>query len=173
MTHRFNAVVFGSALLCATWFAPLAQAQQGAPAAGTVQEELRALRQLIEQQSKQIDALTAQVTRLGSEMERRGQVPPSPATAVNTEETAPPATAAAAAPAAKVVSPGTSEAPAAVHIVVKGDSLDKIAKQHSTTIAELIKLNKITDPKKLQIGQQINLPPQAPASAQPEKKEGQ
>jgi LysM repeat protein len=169
MTHRLNAVVFGTALLCASWFAPFAQAQQGAPAAGSVQEELRALRQLIEQQSKQIDALTAQVTRLGSEMERRGQVPPAPSTAVNPEETAP---APPAAPAPKVVAPA-GEAPAAVHIVVKGDSLDKIAKQHSTTIADLMKLNKITDPKKLQIGQQINLPPQASPAAQPEKKEGQ
>ena len=64
-----------------------------------------------------------------------------------------------------------------MHIVVKGDSLDKIAKQHNTTIAELQKLNKITDPKKLQIGQQLTLPPNAtPAPAAtpaPEKKEGQ
>jgi LysM repeat protein len=167
MTHRFNAVVFGTALLGASWFAPFAEAQQGAPATGSVQDELRALRQLIEQQSKQIDALTAQVTRLGSEMERRGQVPAAPSTAVNTEEPVP-----AAAPAPKVVAPA-GEAPAAVHIVVKGDSLDKIAKQHSTTIADLMKLNKITDPKKLQIGQQINLPPQAAPAAQPEKKDGQ
>ena len=167
MTHRFNAVVFSSALLCASWFAPVAQAQQGTPAAGSVQDELRALRQLIEQQSKQIDALTAQVTRLGAEMERRGQVPPAPATAVNTEEATPPA--AGAPPTPKVVAP-SAEAPASVHIVVKGDSLDKIAKTHNTTIAELIKLNKISDPKKLQIGQQITLPTPA---AQPEKKEGQ
>ena len=171
MTHRFNAVVFSSALSCALWFAPLAQAQQATPAAGSVQEELRALRQLIEQQSKQIDTLTAQVTRLGAEMERRGQVPPAPATAVNPDETAP-APPASAAPTPKVV-PSAGEAPASVHIVVKGDSLDKIAKQHNTTIAELIKLNKISDPKKLQIGQQINLPPQATPAAQPEKKDGQ
>jgi LysM repeat protein len=178
MTHRFNAVVFSSALFCASWFAPVAQGQQAAPAAGSVQEELRALRQLIEQQSKQIDTLTAQVTRLGSEMERRGQVPPAPSSAVKPEETTPaPAPAPGAAPAAKVVPPN-GEAPASVHIVVKGDSLEKIAKLHSTTIAELIKLNKISDPKKLQIGQQITLPAPAtpaptPQPTQPEKKEGQ
>jgi 2',3'-cyclic-nucleotide 2'-phosphodiesterase/3'-nucleotidase len=57
--------------------------------------------------------------------------------------------------------------PANTHIVVKGESLEKIAKTHGTTIAELQKLNRITDPKKLQIGQQLVLPPPAP------KKEGQ
>ena len=68
------------------------------------------------------------------------------------------------APAPRVVAPTGN-----VHIIVKGDSLDKIAKMHNTTIAELQRINKITDPKKLQIGQQIILPP----TAATEKKEGQ
>ena len=50
---------------------------------------------------------------------------------------------------------------------------DKIAKQHNTTIIELQKLNKITDPKKLQIGQQLTLPPTPASPAATEKKEGQ
>ena len=136
-----------------------------------MQDELKALRQLIEQQSKQIDSLSAQITRLGGELERRNLVTPSaalpgaPANEAATDTAATP-------PAARVVSP-----PANVHIIVKGDSLDKIAKQHNTTIAELQKLNKIADPKKLQIGQQLTLPPVPNASpeknANPEKKEGQ
>jgi LysM repeat protein len=169
MTSRSLSVVAVSALLSASCICALAQippptppaaaGQAPAQPAGTVQEELRALRQIIEQQSKQIDNLTAQVTRLGGELERRGQVPPAPASTINAEE----------APTAKPVAPESTN----VHIVVKGDSLDKIAKTHGTSVSELMKLNKITDPKKLQIGQQITLPPKPEAATQPEKKEGQ
>ena len=178
MTPRISSVVSCGALVLAAWFSPLASGQDAAaPAASvnSVQEELRSLRQLIEQQSKQLDALTAQITRLGGELERRNMAAPAaplPDTGArdNNAETTPPAP--APAPTPKVVGP-----PPNVHIVVKGDSLDKIAKQHNTTIAELQKLNKINDPKRLQIGQQLTLPPKegaAPApTPAPEKKEGQ
>jgi LysM repeat protein len=194
MTPRIHSIVGCGTFMLAAWFSPIAQAQPppNAPAPSAVQEELKALRQMIEQQSKQIDSLTAQITRLGGELERRNIVTPAAALAENKETPdagAAPAPAGAgaaattAAPTPKVVSP-----PPNVHIVVKGDSLDKIAKQNNTTIAELQKLNKITDPKKLQIGQQLTLPPKdsattpapagttAPAATPapaPEKKEGQ
>ena len=160
-----HSVVFGSVLALAAWLAPIASGQQAAPAGGAVAEELRQLRQLIEQQSKQIDTLTAQITRLGGELERRSVAAPStvlPAASADpgTPEVPP---AASPAPAARVVAPAGGN----VHIVVKGDSLDKIAKANNTTSAELQKLNKITDPKKLQIGQQIILP--AAATTTPEK----
>lgn len=177
MTPRIHSVVYCGALLAAC-LSPnvLAQPGAGAPAADSVQEELRALRQMVEQQSKQLDALTAQITRLGGELERRNMASPAAALPAQAPEGSGAAAESAggapapggtpAAPAARVVAPAGN-----VHIVVKGDSLDKIAKQHNTTISELQKLNKITDPKKLQIGQQITLPPAAGAA--PEKKEGQ
>ena len=194
MTPRIHSIVGCGALMLAAWFSPIAQAQTApnAPAPGAVQEELKALRQMIEQQSKQIDALTAQITRLGGELERRNMATPATPLAENKETpdagpapapagaaaagSAPGTGAAVAAPTAKVVTPAGN-----THIVVKGDSLDKIAKQNNTTIAELQKLNKITDPKKLQIGQQIILPPKGDAATPtpttttptPEKKEGQ
>ena len=62
-------------------------------------------------------------------------------------------------PAARPVAP---HPPANVHIVVKGESLEKIAKSHGTTVPELQKINRISDPKKLQIGQQLLLPPPTP-----------
>jgi LysM repeat protein len=178
MTTRISSVVSCGALILAAWFSPFATAQDTAPAGGSVQDELRSLRQLIEQQSKQIDSLSAQITRLGGELERRNLATPA-APLPDANKTEPEnETAPAAAPAPKVVNP-----PANVHIVVKGDSLDKIAKQNNTTIAELQKLNKIADPKKLQIGQQLTLPPKGDAGANPaptpapapapEKKEGQ
>jgi len=120
--------------------------------------EVKALRLLVEQQAKQLEALSAQVARLSAKIE--GGAAPAPAAA-----SAPAAdNAEFAVPAARVVTP---QAPANVHVVVKGDSLEKIAKSHGTTIAELQKRNRITDPKKLQIGQQLVLPPPNP------KKEGQ
>jgi LysM repeat protein len=171
MTPRIHSVVSRSALALAAFVTSAAQGQD-APAAGSVQEELKALRQMIEQQSKQIDSLSAQITRLGGELERRNLATPATPLPAATPTEGGGTEPAQAPPAARVVS-----APANVHIIVKGDSLDKIAKQHNTTIAELQKLNKIADPKKLQIGQQLTLPPAPNApnapTANPEKKEGQ
>jgi LysM repeat protein len=129
---------------------PVIRAQDGA--AG----EVKALRLLVEQQAKQIEALSAQVARLSAKIEGHTETAAAAAPAGDNAEFA--------APAARVVAP---QAPANVHVVVKGDSLEKIAKTHGTTIAELQKRNRITDPKKLQIGQQLVLPPPNP------KKEGQ
>ena len=129
---------------------PAIRAQDGATA------EVKALKQLVEQQGKQIEALSAHVARLSAKIEGRAEAVPPPAPAGDHAEFA--------VPAARVVAP---HPPANVHVVVKGDSLEKIAKTHGTTTAELQKLNRITDPKKLQIGQQLVLPPPTP------KKEGQ
>ena len=183
MTPRIQSVVKGGALFCASLLAPLAHAQEANPAAGSVQEELRALRQLIEQQSKQIDMLSAQVTRLGGELERRNMATPTAPLGSGAGEAsgdaggapvAKPAPAPTPAgqtpPAANHSTPQTpqnGQAPQNVHVVVKGDSLEKIARQHNTSAAELQKLNKINDPKKLQIGQQLTLPG-APAEKKPE-----
>ncbi|MEO6750543.1 MAG: LysM peptidoglycan-binding domain-containing protein [Chthoniobacteraceae bacterium] len=128
--------------------APILLAQDGASA------EVKALRQMIEQQGKQIEQLSAKVTRLAAKVEGNAD-PAAPAPAA-----APPTgNAEFAVPAARVVTPA---APANVHIVVKGESLEKIAKAHGTTSLDLQKLNRISDPKKLQIGQQLTLPPQPP-----------
>jgi LysM repeat protein len=115
----------------------------------------------VEQQSKQIETLAAQIARLSARLDGSTEAAPQAA-----ERGAPPAPDGAefAIPAARVVAP---HAPANVHIVVKGESLEKIAKSHGTTVPELQKINRITDPKRLQIGQQLVLPPQTP------KKEGQ
>jgi LysM repeat protein len=123
--------------------------------------ELKALRQIVEQQSKQLETLTAQIARLNARIEGTTE-----ATQPAAERTAPaaPDTADFAIPAARPVAP---HPPANVHIVVKGESLERIAKSHGTTVLELQKINHITDPKKLQIGQQLLLPPPNP------KKEGQ
>ncbi len=145
-------------------FAVAAIASAETKAEDAAAAEVKALRQIVEQQGKQIEALSAQVSRLNSRMEGIAETP-----AATTTHTAAPAAPAAdsaefAIPAARVVPP---HPPANVHIVVKGESLEKIAKSHGTTVPDLQKINRIPDPKKLQIGQQILLPPPTP------KKEGQ
>jgi LysM repeat protein len=69
----------------------------------------------------------------------------------------------AAAPAAKTSAPA---APAAssikdsgkIYVVVKGDNPVKIAKRLKVSYANLLSLNGITDPRKLQIGQKLKIP---------------
>ena len=148
MTPRNSIIVAACALSLAGVFTPSVRAQDA------VQNELKALRQRIEQQGQKIEMLSAQVARLSAQLDGRTASAPAPAPA--------PAAAPAVAPASAVADftpPATPPKPANVHIVVKGDSLDKIAKQHNTTAVDLQKINKITDPKKLQIGQQLLLPP--------------
>ncbi len=127
--------------------------------------ELKSLRKLLEQQARQLDWLSAQVAKLSAKIEG---TPPPPARA-------------AAAPAAKpasgdsngefVVPPARVVAapapPQNIHVVVKGESLGKIATDKGTTMAELLKLNRIRDPKKIQIGQRLILPPTPAAPATP------
>ena len=118
-----------------------------------VQTELAQLRKLIELQNAKIDALNAQVNRLAVQIEGKA-TPPTPATIPGVAAAPVPAAEPEAAPVPRVL----ASAPK-VHIVVKGESLEKIGKQYGITVAELQKLNNISDPKKLQVGQQLTLPP--------------
>ena len=45
-----------------------------------------------------------------------------------------------------------------IHIVKQGDTLWKIAKQHNTTVQDIISVNKIDDPNNLSIGQKLFIP---------------
>ncbi|MEP6669602.1 MAG: LysM peptidoglycan-binding domain-containing protein [Chthoniobacter sp.] len=45
------------------------------------------------------------------------------------------------------------------YTVKKGDTLTSIARNYGLTTEELVKANKITDPKKLQLGQTLKVPP--------------
>ncbi len=53
----------------------------------------------------------------------------------------------------------------AVHTVLAGETLTQIAKKHGTTIAAITAANAGVDPRKLQIGQQLNLPGASAESA--------
>ncbi|MEU1908348.1 peptidoglycan-binding protein [Streptomyces hygroscopicus] len=50
------------------------------------------------------------------------------------------------------------------YTVKKGDTLSAIASAHKTTVAALVKLNRLKDPDKLAIGQKLKVPGKAPAA---------
>jgi len=128
-----------------------------------------------ELQTKQIETLNGELNRLTEVLLARGTVEPaSPASA--------PASASAVAPARTAApdaaSPKSATEPAApdaptfapdgtpTHLVKRGETLTTIAHQRGTTVSELLRINKIEDERKLQIGQTLLLPkPAAPAAS--------
>ena len=130
--------------------------------------EIRELRQIVEQQSKQLEALTQHVNKLSEALDHQKLAPPSP-----------PATAAAETPPAPVpaTTPPSSapDAPRAEavpkHTVAKGETLTSIAKLYNITVSELQKVNKIENDRKLQIGQTLTIPPAKNPESTTEKKE--
>lgn len=135
-------------------------------------EEIRALRALVEKQSRQIETLSEQLAKLRIALEKNGDIP------LGGPSTAPPPPPAAA-PAAPAATPGvefSADAPKAEpadgkrHVVIKGETLTSIAKHYSITLPELKKANKDVDERKLQIGQTLTIPTTKPAEP-PAKKE--
>jgi len=123
-----------------------------------VQTELVELRKLIMEQKDQIARLTTEVARANALLD--GLRPMAAAPAIPPAAAGTPAVASVATPA-EPARPTVVAPPPKVHVVVKGDSLEKIAKQHGIATIDLQKLNKISDPKKLQIGQSLILPANA------------
>ena len=125
------------------------------------------LRQTIEEQSKQIDVLAQEIARLNLLLEARTPIAaglaPSPADAPAPGPAAPEQSVPKALPVE-----GAGATPAGpVHIVTKGETLTAIAKHYKVTVPDLLKVNKITDVRKLQIGQTLVLPPGAKLAESP------
>lgn len=140
-----RALVFGSLGLAS------ALAQESAEL-----RELRELRTLIEKQSKQIDSLNQQVSRLHEALDLQKPTPPASASV--------PLETVTEIPKAEAV----EQTPR--HVVAKGETLTSIAKQYNIPLAELQKVNKIENDRKLQIGQTLKVPIAKPAETPaPEK----
>jgi LysM repeat protein len=69
-----------------------------------------------------------------------------------------PLKAVAVVPALQTASPATGENAPKTYTVVKGDNPVAIAKRMHVNYEEMLKLNNIEDPKKLQIGQILKMP---------------
>ena len=135
-------------------------------------QEVHELRRDVQMQAKKIEALSEQILRLSQLMEAAKAAPaPMPPPAATTEIVKP----AAAPPAATRTEPEIPKAeavpPPVKHTVEKGETLTSIAKHYNIPLPDLQNLNKITNDRKLQIGQTLIVPsvkaPETPA----EKKE--
>ena len=150
-------------LLCCAPAALLAQDAPAAPAPAG--DELKTLHQMIEQQSRQLDVLAQEIARLNLLLEAR--VPTATGLAPSPAEGAAPASPAIAEPSIPKAIPAEAAETAAatpsgpVHVVTKGETLTAIAKRYKVTVPDLLKVNKIADVRKLQIGQTLALPPGA------------
>ena len=103
-------------------------------------DDLRAANKLkIEDSIKTGQALTIPESKLTAKVSPIAETKPTPAAQRQP------------APASDRKTPNT-------YIVKKGDSAAKIAREHKCTYEELVKLNSIKDPKKIQAGQVLKLP---------------
>jgi LysM repeat protein len=131
---------------------------------------LHELRQAVQQQTRQIEILAEQVGKLTRVLENQKGGEATVKTSDPTPPPAPAATATSSVDAAKPTAEATTEAPktegvpkadavpGTKHAVAKGETLTSIAKHYNIFIADLKNANKITDERKLQIGQILSIP---------------
>jgi|GEM_PF-2371488 LysM repeat protein len=138
----------------------LAAQEKGAPPS---QGDLESIKAELRSQDDRINRLSAEVNRLIEALKEKG-IAVEKGNVVE-KGNAPAPKAAPATPSATV--PGTvgvdNASPTAVggtrtHVVAKGETLTQIAKQYAVTVEDIEQLNKITDAKKLQIGQTLRIP---------------
>ena len=150
-------------------------------------QEIRELKQLMEQQMKRIDELTVEVGRLHQSVEaRKAAIAPGPAPKREVGTTPPfSGYTDALKPAPLKAEPAKPEAPVAKeepkieastgvkHLVEKGETLTAIAKRYNVTLPDLLKANKGVNDRKMQIGQTLNIPitavPETAKPAEPDK----
>lgn len=138
-------------------------------------KQIEALTKLAELQTKQIETLNADLNRLTTVLLSRGNAETASATpaphatvhpsipAVQTS----PADTTPVKPAEPVESQPAPTAPdgSPTYVVKRGETLISIARQHGTTVSEILKINKIEDERKLQIGQTLILPKTNPSTS--------
>lgn len=164
---RFIVIGIGAALmLCGQ----LSFSQDAENKTAQHKDDLGTIRELLERQSKQIDSLSQQVLRLTQLIEASHGAAASPAPAPVLPHPGAPQE---AAPATAGVPETTAPEAAGTHIVTKGETLTSIAKHYKITVGELLKVNKIENDRKLQIGQTLVIPTPKPAETSQEKKETQ
>ena len=142
-------------------------------------KQIEELTKRAELQTKQIETLNADVNRLTSVLlarsgESTAPAEPhpasTPAAAVSSQTYAGATTVTTGAgPVLKAepvpAEPEVTTAPdgTPTHVIKRGENLISIARQHGTTVSELLKINKIEDERKLQIGQTLLLPKPTPS----------
>ena len=127
-------------------------AQEGPSGDQATVGDIKLIRQILEQQSRQIESLTQQVEALVQLLQERQAGIPGLDMAPPIAADMPPARS----QDSVQVLPAT---PARrTHVVIKGESFSSIADKYGISITELMKLNPMQDPRKMQIGQTLILP---------------
>ena len=143
----------------------------GRAADSPLTQEVHELRRDVQMQAKKIEALSEQILRLTQLTETAKAAPaPTPATvpAPAVSAIVRPAPTSAPAPTTEPEVPKAEAVPPAVkHTVEKGETLTSIAKHYNITLPELQKRNKITNDRKLQIGQTLLIPGAAAPETNP------
>jgi len=162
----------GSAVLLLARFASAQEDPAAGKPATVGGAEFHALQQAVEAQTKQIEALRLAVTQLTERLPAKNPAPP-PAPPAPTEASATPSNPPAGSPPphaeAAPAEPATASADGPQHTVAKGETLTSIAKHYKIPIADIQKANKITDDRKLQIGQVLTIPTPKPSEPAPKK----
>ncbi len=145
----------------------------GLAADSPLTQELHELRRDVQMQAKKIEALSEQILRLTQLTEAaKAASPPSPQAATTEIAKPAPAPAAPAPKAAPEVPKAEALPPAVKHTVEKGETLTSIAKHYNIPLPDLQNRNKITNDRKLQIGQTLLIPgvlaPEVKAAEPPE-----
>lgn len=112
-------------------------------------DDLKAIRKLLEEQAVQLQELSSQIKSL-----REHTAAPSLQDQNEKKE--------------DVATPQTAEGTRS-HVVARGETLTSIAKKYKINVPDVLKLNKISDERKLQIGQTL-IVPQATAPQNPDDK---
>ena len=139
-------------------------------ASSSISDEVHELRRDLQMQGKKIDALTQTIADLTAFIKQREEAKtnrePSAtaATPVAVAETSEAKPASGPAPEAPKATPVPAP-PTISHVVAKGETLTSIAKQYNVNLSDLLKLNKNTNDRKLQIGQTLKVPAIKPAEA--------
>jgi len=149
-------------------------AQDSSPAPSSTPEDIHAMRQMIEQQTLKIEALSQQVAKLNQQLEATHVVAPSPSPSATSTPPVPrvePAVKAETKPASEPPRAEAVTTPGLTHVVARGETLTSIAKHYKTSVADLLKANKIEDDRKLQIGQVLIIPTPKETESTTTKKE--
>ena len=144
-------------------------------------KQIEELTKRAELQTKQIETLNSDVNRLTDVLLARNTesaAPASTSSSTSAPAASPPAyagattgttgssstglTAVKAEPMPADSTPTTAPDGSPTHVIKRGENLTAVARQHGTTVSELLKLNKIEDERKLQIGQTLLLPKPTP-----------
>jgi LysM repeat protein len=157
---RFSFTMRPLLLLCGTVIASslLAIAQEKDAGTPATVGDITLIRQILEQQSKQIETLTEQVAVLSQLLKGRqgmagASIPNPVAVDMPPESSNPGSTIAEQSITVRTATPARQ-----THTVIKGESFSSIADKYGISVNELLKLNPMSDPRKLQIGQTLRLP---------------